>query len=81
QLVLMTGANRDQAERERIQTQFEELLEEGSAQATQQNVRNGFEKTRGDYRRFIETWKQYGTDQRGIRGNPQVSESCDNLRS
>ncbi|KAA8695066.1 Sensory box histidine kinase [Pseudomonas syringae pv. helianthi] len=81
QLVLMTGANRDQAELERIQTQFEELLEEGSAQDTQQNVRNGFEKTRGDYQRFIETWKQYGTDLRGIRGNPQLSESFDNLRN
>ncbi|KPX95388.1 Sensory box histidine kinase [Pseudomonas amygdali pv. myricae] len=81
QLVLMTGANRDQAELERIQNQFEELLEEGSVQDTQQNVRNGFEKTKGDYRQFIDTWKQYGNDARGIRGVPQLSESFDNLRN
>ncbi|MDU8498839.1 KinB sensor domain-containing domain [Pseudomonas syringae] len=81
QLVLMTGANRDQAELERIQSQFEELLEEGSVQDTQQNVRNGFEKTKGDYRQFIDTWKQYGNDARGIRGVPQLSDSFDNLRN
>ncbi|ARD09905.1 MULTISPECIES: KinB sensor domain-containing domain [Pseudomonas] len=81
QLVLMTGANRDQAELERIQSQFEELLEEGSVQDTQQNVRNGFEKTKGDYRQFIDTWKQYGNDVRGIRGVPQLSDSFDNLRN
>ncbi|KPX26115.1 Sensory box histidine kinase [Pseudomonas amygdali pv. eriobotryae] len=81
QLVLMTGANRDQAELERIQSQFEELLEEGSVQYTQQNVRNGFEKTKGDYRQFIDTWKQYGNDVRGIRGVPQLSDSFDNLRN
>ncbi|KTC57425.1 KinB sensor domain-containing domain [Pseudomonas savastanoi] len=81
QLVLMTGANRDQAELERIQNQFEELLEEGSVQDTQQNVRNGFEKTKGDYRQFIDTWKQYGNDARGIRGVPQLSGSFDNLRN
>ncbi|EGH07129.1 sensory box histidine kinase, partial [Pseudomonas savastanoi pv. glycinea str. race 4] len=81
QLVLMTGAKRDQAELERIQSQFEELLEEGSVQDTQQNVRNGFEKTKGDYRQFIDTWKQYGNDARGIRGVPQLSDSFDNLRN
>ncbi|MDU8609178.1 KinB sensor domain-containing domain [Pseudomonas syringae group sp. 247E2] len=81
QLVLMTGANRDQAELERIQSQCEELLEEGSVQDTQQNVRNGFEKTKGDYRQFIDTWKQYGNDARGIRGVPQLSDSFDNLRN
>ncbi|MCJ2372677.1 KinB sensor domain-containing domain [Pseudomonas sp. RGM 3321] len=81
QLVLMTGANRDQAELERIQNQFEDLLEEVSAQDTQQNVRNGFEKTKGDYRQFIDTWKQYGNDARGIRGVPQLSASFDNLRN
>ncbi|EGH23640.1 sensory box histidine kinase [Pseudomonas amygdali pv. mori str. 301020] len=81
QLVLMTGANRDQAELDRIQSQFEELLEEGSVQDTQQNVRNGFEKTKGDYRQFIDTWKQYGNDARGIRGVPQLSDSFDNLRN
>ncbi|RMQ45098.1 Sensory box histidine kinase [Pseudomonas amygdali pv. mori] len=81
QLVLMMGANRDQAELERIQSQFEELLEEGSVQDTQQNVRNGFEKTKGDYRQFIDTWKQYGNDARGIRGVPQLSDSFDNLRN
>ncbi|KWS85076.1 KinB sensor domain-containing domain [Pseudomonas syringae] len=81
QLVLMTGANRDQVELERIQSQFEELLEEGSVQDTQQNVRNGFEKTKGDYRQFIDTWKQYGNDVRGIRGVPQLSDSFDNLRN
>ncbi|KPC57158.1 Sensory box histidine kinase [Pseudomonas amygdali pv. morsprunorum] len=81
QLVLMTGSNRDQAELERIQSQFEELLEEGSVQDTQQNVRNGFEKTKGDYRQFIDTWKQYGNDVRGIRGVPQLSDSFDNLRN
>ncbi|KPB87192.1 Sensory box histidine kinase [Pseudomonas syringae pv. maculicola] len=81
QLVLMTGAKRDQAELERIQSQFEELLEEGSVQDTQQNVRNGFEKTKGDYRQFIDTWKQYCNDARGIRGVPQLSDSFDNLRN
>ncbi|MBN3469950.1 PAS domain-containing protein [Pseudomonas savastanoi pv. phaseolicola] len=81
QLVLMTGVKRDQAELERIQSQFEELLEEGSVQDTQQNVRNGFEKTKGDYRQFIDTWKQYGNDARGIRGVPQLSDSFDNLRN
>ncbi|KWS93875.1 MULTISPECIES: KinB sensor domain-containing domain [Pseudomonas syringae group] len=81
QLVLMTGANRDQAELDRIQSQFEELLEEGSVQDTQQNVRNGFEKTKGDYRQFIDTWKQCGNDARGIRGVPQLSDSFDNLRN
>ncbi|MBN4178805.1 hypothetical protein GS393_00203 [Pseudomonas savastanoi pv. phaseolicola] len=48
---------------------------------TQQNVRNGFEKTKGDYRQFIDTWKQYGNDARGIRGVPQLSDSFDNLRN
>ncbi|WP_310888510.1 KinB sensor domain-containing domain, partial [Pseudomonas syringae] len=81
QLVLMTGSNRNDVELDRIQKQFEELLEQGSVQDTQQNVRNGFEKTRGDYQRFIAAWQQYGNDPRGIRGNPQLSESFDTLRN
>ncbi|MCF5429167.1 KinB sensor domain-containing domain, partial [Pseudomonas syringae] len=81
QLVLMTGSSRNEPELQRMQKQFEELLEEGSAQDTQQNVRNGFEKTRGDYQRFIATWQQYGNDPRGIRGNSQLSESFDTLRN
>ncbi|WP_024698962.1 KinB sensor domain-containing domain, partial [Pseudomonas avellanae] len=81
QLVLMTGANRNPPELEKIQRQFEELLEEASAQDTQQDVRNGLEGTRADYRRFIDALKQFGTDPRGIRGNPQLSESFDSLRN
>ncbi|MCL6310441.1 ATP-binding protein [Pseudomonas syringae] len=81
QLVLMTGSNRNDVELDRIQKQFEELLEQGSVQDTQQNVRNGFEKTRGDYQRFIAAWQQYRNDPRGIRGNPQLSDSFDTLRN
>ncbi len=81
QLVLMTGSNRNEPELQRMQKQFEELLEEGSAKDTQQDVRNGFEKTRGDYQRFIAAWQQYGNDPRGIRGNSQLSESFDTLRN
>lgn len=81
QLVLMTGANRNPPELEKIQRKFEELLEEASAQDTQQDVRNGLEGTRVDYRRFIDALKQFGTDPRGIRGNPQLSESFDSLRN
>ncbi|NAT40513.1 PAS domain-containing sensor histidine kinase, partial [Pseudomonas syringae pv. actinidifoliorum] len=81
QLVLMTGANRNPPELEKIQRKFEELLEEASAQDTQQDVRNGLEGTRVDYRRFIDALKQFGTDSRGIRGNPQLSESFDSLRN
>ncbi|WP_144435159.1 KinB sensor domain-containing domain, partial [Pseudomonas syringae group genomosp. 3] len=81
QLVLMTGVNRNPPELEKIQRQFEELLEEASAQDTQQDVRNGLEGTWVDYRRFIDALKQFGTDPRGIRGNPQLSESFDSLRN
>lgn len=81
QLVLMTGSQRNQAELDKTQAQFRELLEQGSAQDAQQDVRVGFEKTRGDYQRFIDDWKLYGNDPRGIRGTPQLSDSFDTLRN
>ncbi len=81
QLVLMTGSERNEALLEKTQNQFQELLDEGSGQDTQQNVRTGFEKTRTDYQRFIEAWGRLGTDQRGIRGNPELSDSFDTLRN
>ncbi|MCF5645208.1 PAS domain-containing protein, partial [Pseudomonas syringae] len=81
QLVLMTGSQRNEPELEKTQSQFEELLEQGSVQDTQQEVRSGFEKTKGDYQNFIKVWKLYGNDPRGIRGTPQLSESFDTLRN
>ncbi|MBC3956368.1 PAS domain-containing protein [Pseudomonas sp. DOAB1067] len=81
QLVLMTGSERNEALLKKTQNQFQELLGEGSGQDTQQNVRTGFEKTRTDYQRFIRDWDRLGTDQRGIRGNPQLSDSFDTLRN
>ncbi|SHN22769.1 Alginate biosynthesis sensor protein KinB [Pseudomonas asturiensis] len=81
QLVLMTGSERNEALLEKTQNQFQELLDEGSGQDTQQNVRTGFEKTRTDYQRFIEAWRRLGSDQRGIRGNPELSDSFDTLRN
>ncbi|QHF00930.1 MULTISPECIES: KinB sensor domain-containing domain [Pseudomonas syringae group] len=81
QLVLMTGSERNEALLKKTQNQFQELLGEGSGQDTQQNVRTGFEKTRTDYQRFIQDWDRLGTDQRGIRGNPQLSDSFDTLRN
>jgi NtrC-family two-component system sensor histidine kinase KinB len=81
QLVLMTGSERNQAALKEAQDQFEAMLEQGSMQDTQQNVRNGFEKTKDDYQQFIETYRRLGEDTRGIRGNRELSDSFDTLRN
>ncbi|WP_328588646.1 KinB sensor domain-containing domain, partial [Pseudomonas coronafaciens] len=81
QLVLMTGSQRNKPELQKMQAQFEELLEQGSVQDPQQSVRTGFESTKRDYRHFIEVWNRLGDDPRGIRGTPPLSESFNALRN
>ncbi|MCD5992190.1 PAS domain-containing protein [Pseudomonas sp. CDFA 602] len=81
QLVLMTGSEHNQSALDRAQVQFQELLDQGTLEDNQQNVRNGFERTKDDYQRFIDTWKRLGDDERGIRGNQELSSAFDTLRN
>ncbi|WP_277423247.1 KinB sensor domain-containing domain, partial [Pseudomonas viridiflava] len=57
------------------------LLDQNAASDNRLTVMGAFEKTRDDYQRFIDDWKRLGDDPRGIRGNPELSESFDKLRN
>jgi len=81
QLVLMTGSRHNEAELEKVQEAFKDLLDQSAASDNQLTVMGAFEKTRDDYQRFIDDWKRMADDPRGIRGNPELSESFDRLRN
>ena len=81
QLVLMTGYPRDEKVLEDRQDQFRQLLDDGIAQDTQRNVRDGFQKTKDDYEHFLATYRRFGSDTRGINGNPELRASFDTLRN
>ncbi|CAM3301610.1 PAS domain-containing sensor histidine kinase [Pseudomonas floridensis] len=81
QLVLMTGSQRDEALLQKEQEEFKDLLDQSAANDSRQTIQGAFEKTKADYQRFIDDWQRLGNDERGIRGDPQLSDSFDRLRN
>ena len=80
QLILMTGNPRNEAELASHQEQFKQLLDQGFSQDTQRNVRVGFEQTKERYEQFLNVYRQFGTDSRGINGVPELRDAITALR-
>ncbi len=81
QLVMLLKEKLDQTALQRIQVQFQELLDKGIEHDQQTNIHSGFETTRLKYEQFVNVLKQSRSTTNALSDDAAVASAFNTLRT